>query len=127
MRNKIKKLIPSPILKILKELRFVWIVALFHIFHRLPINKRRVVLCNVWGFGDNAKYVTEELARRKKEIQLIFVTNHPKSSYAPYNVEVVRNNSRKAIYYLATERVWIDNNRKESYIRKKKGQYYIQT
>jgi CDP-glycerol glycerophosphotransferase len=28
---------------------------------------------------------------------------------------------------LATARVWLDNNRKESYIRKKKGQYYIQT
>lgn len=127
MRNKIKKLIPAPVLKALKELRFIWIVALFHLFHILPINKRRVVLCNVWGYGDNAKYVTDELASRKKNIQLIFITNHPKNAHGPSNVEVVRTNSVKAIYYLATARVWLDNNRKENYIRKKKGQYYIQT
>ncbi len=127
MRNKIKRMIPAPILKILKELRFIWIVALFHIFHFMPIRKNRVVLCNVWGFGDNAKYVTEELAHRKSTLELIFITNHPGSAYAPANVKVVRTNSTKAIYYLATARVWLDNNRKESYIRKKQGQYYIQT
>ncbi|MFV0342348.1 MAG: CDP-glycerol glycerophosphotransferase family protein [Anaerocolumna sp.] len=127
MRNKIKKCIPTPILQILKELRFMWIVVLFHIFHRFPINKKRVVICNVWGFGDNAKYVTEELAKDKRDIQLIFVTNQPHNAHAPSNVLVVRTNSIKAIYYLATARVWLDNNRKERYILKRKGQYYIQT
>lgn len=127
MRNKVKKLIPAPILKILKALRYIWIALLFHGFRIFPIDKRRVVLCNVWGFGDNAKYVTEELARRNKNIKLVFVTNHPGNAYAPSNVLVVRNNSIRAIYYLATARVWLDNNRKESYISKRKGQYYIQT
>lgn len=129
MRNKLKKLIPTPALKILKGFRYIWIVGLFHLFHILPINKRRIVLCNVWGFGDNAKYVTEELSRRKdkESFELIFVTNYPHKAHAPSNVLVVRTNSIKAIYYLSTARIWLDNNRKESYIRKKKGQYYIQT
>lgn len=126
MRNKLKKLIPAPILNLLKVLRHIWIVTLFHIFHIFPIKKDRIVICNVWGFGDNAKYVTEELARRKIK-EVIFITNCPKSANAPYGIKVVRNNSVKAIYYLATGKVWLDNNRKESYIRKKKGQYYIQT
>lgn len=129
MRNKLKKLMPAPVLKLFKELRYVWIVGLFHLFHLIPINKKRIVLCNVWGFGDNAKYVTKELARRqlKESIELIYVTNHPLTTQAPSNVTVVKTNSIKAIYYLSTARIWLDNNRKESYIRKKKGQYYIQT
>ena len=137
MRTLIKKMLPGWLLTILKQVRYVWIVCLFHIFHLLPINRRKVVVCNVWGFGDNAKYVTEELLRRKKELEIkencknsfdiSFITNNPKSAYAPEGVKVLKTNSIPAIYALATGKVWVDNNRKESYIRKRKGQYYIQT
>lgn len=126
-----------------------------------PIRDKRIVVCNVWGFGDNAKYVTEELARRKEKLQkkiavkksnaqlsnkrnkdkripkgmpvgmdlyeIIFITNHPETAYAPKGVKVIKTNSMAAIKALATAEVWVDNNRKESYIRKRKGQYYIQT
>ena len=137
MRTLIKKMLPGWLLTILKQVRYVWIVCLFHIFHLLPINRRKVVVCNVWGFGDNAKYVTEELLRHKKKLEIkencknsfdiFFITNNPKSAYAPGGVKVLKTNSISAIFALATGKVWVDNNRKESYIRKRKGQYYIQT
>ncbi|WP_313132946.1 CDP-glycerol glycerophosphotransferase family protein [Anaerocolumna sp.] len=137
MRTLIKKLLPSWLLTILKEVRYIWIICLFHIFHLLPINKSKIVVCNVWGFGDNAKYVTEELLCRKIELEekknrknpftIYFITNNPKSAYAPEGIKVLKTNSIRAIFALATGKVWVDNNRKESYIRKRKGQYYIQT
>lgn len=137
MRTLIKKMLPGWLLTILKQVRYVWIVCLFHIFHLVPINRRKVVVCNVWGFGDNAKYVTEELLYRKIEIEardncknpfdIYFITNNPKSAFAPEGVKVLKTNSIPAIFALATGKVWVDNNRKESYIRKRKGQYYIQT
>jgi len=149
MRSLIKKLLPKWVLTILKQIRSVWIISLFQLFHLFPINKKRVVICNVWGFGDNAKYITEELAKRRLEMEkragerkstrnlkihknhniyeIIFITNHPQSAHAPEGVWVLKNNSVKAIRALATAKVWVDNNRKESYIRKRKGQYYIQT
>lgn len=130
MRNRIKQILPKQVLEILKILRYYLIVALFHIFHLFPIRKTRVAICNVWGFGDNAKYVAEELARRKKSyrnLELVFIANHPDAAYAPEGIKVLKTNSLKAIYALATARVWVDNNRKENYIRKRKGQYYIQT
>ncbi|GAA4653763.1 hypothetical protein GCM10023142_09010 [Anaerocolumna aminovalerica] len=137
MRTLIKKMLPGWLLSILKQVRYVWIVCLFHIFHLLPVNKSKVVVCNVWGFGDNAKYVTEELLNRKIEIEekdnrespfsIYFITNNPKSAYAPEGIKVLKTNSVRAIFALATGKVWVDNNRKESYIRKRKGQYYIQT
>jgi CDP-glycerol glycerophosphotransferase len=130
MRNRIKQLLPKQILEFLKVIRYLFITALFHLFHLFPIHKNRVVICNVWGFGDNAKYVAEELVKRKKprkELELIFVANHPETAYAPNGITVLKTNSLKAVYALATARVWVDNNRKENYIRKRKGQYYIQT
>ena len=33
----------------------------------------------------------------------------------------------KAIYHLATAKLWIDNSRKREWIIKRKGQYYVQT
>lgn len=127
MRSLIKKILPKWVLSFLKQVRYVWIVCLFYIFRLCPIKQKRIVICNVWGFGDNAKYVTEELAGRRLEIEIIFITNHPQTSYAPQGVTVLKTNSMAAIKALATARVWVDNNRKENYIRKRKGQYYIQT
>ncbi|MFU0826233.1 MAG: CDP-glycerol glycerophosphotransferase, TagB/SpsB family [Lachnoclostridium sp.] len=130
MRNRIKRILPKQVLEILKLLRYYYIVFLFHIFHLFPISKTKIVICNVWGFGDNAKYVAEELARRKAnhpELDIIFITNHPKSAYAPKGITVRKTNTPKAIFALATARIWVDNNRKENYIRKRKGQFYIQT
>jgi CDP-glycerol glycerophosphotransferase len=137
MRNLIKKLLPRWVLSILKQVRYLWIISLFYIFRIYPINKKRIVLCNIWGFGDNMKYVAEELARRKRELgelpkaassyEIIYITNHPEAAHAPVEVRVLKTNAVSAIFALATARVWVDNNRKENYIRKRKGQYYIQT
>lgn len=130
MRNRIKKILPEQVLEIYKFFRYYCITVLFYFFHLFPICRSRVVICNIWGFGDNAKYVAEELNRRKKKNpgpELIFITNHPDTSHAPKGITVLRTNSVKAIFALATARVWVDNNRKENYIRKRRGQYYIQT
>lgn len=130
MRSRIKQILPKQVLELLKFLRYLFIVTLFHIFHLFPIHKTRVVICNVWGFGDNAKYIAEELVKRKKthrNLDIIFIANHPESAYAPEGITVLKTNTPKAVYVLATARIWVDNNRKENYIRKRKGQYYIQT
>lgn len=128
MRERLKKLSPGWALKVYQKVRFILITALFRLFGILPIHPYRVVICNVWGFGDNAKYVAEELAGRKyKKVRTIFITNHPSAAGAAEGITFYKNNSIKAIYALATARVWVDNNRKESYIRKRRGQYYIQT
>lgn len=126
MRERIKKLTPKPCIILYQKIRYLWIVMLFYLFRVLPIQKKRIVLCNVWGFGDNAKYVTEELVRQNMPYELIFITNHPLKTYEIPGVKFVRTNSIKAIKSLATARVWVDNNRKEAFTRKRRGQYYIQ-
>lgn len=126
MRDKIKKLTPKPLIRLYQKLRYLWIVAFFYLFRLYPIQKRKVVLCNVWGYGDNAKYVTEELIRRQLSYELIFITNAPSEVSSVPGVQFLKTNSLKAIKALATARVWVESNRKEAFIRKRKGQYYIQ-
>lgn len=131
MRDKIKKLMPKKVLGILKQIRYVWITFLFRLFHLFKLRDDLIVICNVWGIGDNAKYVMRELVRRKevekKVYKIVFITNHPKRYGNVDNVLLCKTNSLLAIYYLSVAKVWVDNNRKENYIRKRKGQFYIQT
>lgn len=126
MRELIKKITPEPLKQIYQKLRYFCITGQFYIFHCLPIKKDRIVLCNVWGFGDNAKYVTEELVRRQLPYELIFITNHPEAYDGIPEVRFLKTNSFRAVLALATARIWVESNRKEAYIKKRKGQYYIQ-
>lgn len=126
MREIVKRLTPKPFIYLYQKLRYAWIVAFFYLFRVFPINKRKVVLCNVWGFGDNAKYVTEELVRRQLSYELIFITNQPAKAKQIPGVRFLKTNSLAAIKALVTAKVWVESNRKEGFTRKRKGQYYIQ-
>ncbi len=127
MRELIKKLVPKPFKNIYIGLRKRIITAEFHMFRIFPIRKKRVVLCNVWGFGDNPKWIAKALRRADKSVEVIFVTDKKAAESVPKGIRLVETNSPKAVYYLATAHVWVDCNRKEPYIVKRSGQIYIQT
>lgn len=127
MRETIKKLMPEFMIAFYKKARYLGISALFYVAKLLPLNPRLVVLCSVWGYGDNTRYVAEELLKREPGVCLpVFVTNHPKQVPEGTLMKVYRSNSVRAVLALARAGVWVDCNRKESYIHKRKGQYYIQ-
>lgn len=131
MREWIKKHTPKVCILIYQKLRYTWIVLLFYFFRLWKIQNSRVVFCNVWGYGDNARYIAEEflqqVRRNSVRAELIFITNHPHLAKAPEGIRLLRTNSCSAIFALATAKVWVDSNRKEGYLRKRRGQYYIQT
>lgn len=129
MRNLIKRITPNFMIRLYQAARYVGITALFFLARLWKIQPGLVVLCNVWGYGDNTKYVTEELRKRlknNKKLQLVFVTNHPEQVPVEPGLRALKTNTPAAIFALARAQVWVDNNRKESYIHKRKGQYYIQ-
>lgn len=79
------------------------------------------------GYGDNPKYIFEELHKRDTDNKLDLVWSV--SSYDPTIPEYIRQVEFGSYDYykeLATAHIWIDNSRKSSIIRKRKGQYYIQ-
>ncbi|MCR5684972.1 MAG: CDP-glycerol glycerophosphotransferase family protein [Lachnospiraceae bacterium] len=126
-REIIKKLSPKGIKNVYKLLRKAVIETEFQIFRMFPIQKKRVVLCNVWGFGDNVKWIAKALREADKSVEVVFVTDKKKAEHVPGGIKLLQTNSIRAVYYLATAHIWVDCNRKEPYIRKRPGQVYIQT
>lgn len=135
MRERIKRLTPGILIKIYQAARYHGITALLYVFRCLPIDRSLVVFCNVWGFGDNCKYVAEELSKRLQaeeragktnKAKLVFITNHPAQVPEQLGIRALKTNSLHALLCLARAAVWVDNNRKEGYIRKRRGQFYIQ-
>ncbi len=131
MREKIKKLTPKFLIRIYQRARYLAVTALFFACRIFPLKKNLVVFCSVWGYGDNARYVAEELIDRKRAgrdagMELIFITNHPGQVPENLPIRALKTNSPAAVLALARAAVWVENNRKEAYIRKRRGQYYIQ-
>lgn len=135
LRQIVKKITPQNLKTVYRGIRKAVISSEFVLFRLFPIKKNRVVLCNVWGYGDNPKWVTEALVnpeiQKKENIKskpdIIFITDTNRNQQIPNGIKVCRNNTLRAVYMLATASVWLDCNRKEPYIKKRKGQYYIQT
>lgn len=112
------------------EGRFVR-TLLFYALRCLRLNPRKLVFCVFAGngYGDNPKYIAEEIMHRNLDYELVWLLrreNMGKHNLPP-QVRPVRIDSLRAIYDLATAGVWVDNHFKPAYVKKRKRQYYIQT
>lgn len=104
------------------------ISSLFYFFRLVPIKKTKVVFCNYVGkgYGCNPKYIAEEIIRRKKKWDLVWLTDDMENIFPP-EIRAVKYESSRAIYELATAGVWVDNQRKLPYYKKRKAQCFIET
>ena len=108
-----------------KQLLYYSFMKCFRIF---PIDRKKIVVSNFRGkgYGDNPKYIIENL-RKRKETYKIYWLVEDKNEKMPEEIHVVKINSIASLYHLSTAKIWIDNCRKSPYITKRKKQYYIQT
>lgn len=104
---------------------------LYSFFCLFPIQTRKVVVCNFGvfgGYGDNPKYLVEELLQNNFDnIVWLVGDKHINDANFPPKIKRVKYGSIKSFYELATAEVWIDNQRKNSTVWKRKGQFYLQT
>jgi CDP-glycerol glycerophosphotransferase len=104
------------------------LVFLYYFFRIFPIQKKIFIQnFNGKGYGDNPKYIVEEILRRGLNYVLVWAARPELSKDFPKAVKTVPYKSIRAIFEEATAKIWIDNCRKQLYVRKRKGQYYIQT
>lgn len=99
-------------------------------YRLLPIDKTKIVISNYYGrgWGDNAKYIAEELLQRKQDIKIIWlVRNEEERRSLPAGVQSCIFGSSESVHHLMTSKVWIDNCRKFFIMLKRKEQLYIQT
>lgn len=114
--------------------------GVYHLFYKIfygiigfcfsffPVHKKKIVFQNFGGkgYGDNPKYIAEEILKQEKPYQLVWLVKDMNSVF-PKEIRKVKYGSVRAYYELATAKIWIDNIRNGLRVRKKKKQFYIQT
>ena len=93
------------------------------------INSKKIVFSNYWGYNgytDSLKYISLELYKMNNSLEMIWLVNNLDSDFPAY-IKKVKYNSIKGFYHLATAKIWVDNQRKSYFIKKRKSQFYIQT
>ncbi len=106
-----------------------WKVALKYYLCRFkPIEKNKIVFCNYngKGYGCNPKYIAEELIRRHPDWDYVWLTKDLDTKL-PKEIRAVKYDSPESIEELATAKVWIDNQRKLWFHRKRKKQFFVAT
>lgn len=110
--------------KIYQKLKF-WIISKLYIF---PIQNNKIIFDNFGGrgFGDDPKYIAEELLRRNLGLKIIWVTAVDHIDI-PDGINTVKYGTIRAAYHWITAKVWVDNIKSTIRPSKRNGQYYIQT
>ncbi len=93
-----------------------------------PVEERKILFISSSGKGYmcNGKYITEELLRQGQDVDMVWAVNNMECK-VPDRVRKVKKDSYEYYHEVATARVWVDNERKDIQIKKRDGQYYIQT
>lgn len=94
-----------------------------------PVQKNKILCCSVKGkrYGDNPMYLSDELLRRNKDYEIVWLLQDNVDVRLPDKVRRVRYALIPLAYELATAGVWIDSNMKQYGTLKRKKQLYIQT
>lgn len=100
-------------------------------FRLLPIDKNLIVFESYYGkgFEDSPSVIASEIASRNvSNVKLIWlVRDEDAIKTLPTYVMPVKRFTIRELFYLSRASVWVDNCRKSKGIKKRKGQYYIQT
>ena len=103
---------------------------IYYLFSIFPIKKNKIVVMNYFGrgYGDNPKYICEELLKTSTNLDIVWlVYGDLEKNSLPGKIRAVKVKTLKSVYEQTTAKVWIDNSRKQSYVYKRKNQFYIQT
>jgi CDP-glycerol glycerophosphotransferase len=101
----------------------------YYLFSIFPLHEKKIFVINFngKGYGDNPKYIVDEILSQKLDYDIVWSVCNKFRKNFPHPVRLVRFNSIKSIYEAVTAKIWIDNTRKQPYVRKRKKQFYIQT
>lgn len=95
-------------------------------FYYLPVKKNKIVFVQACGGGYrcNLKYIAEEIHRQQLPFDMVWLVN--KYEYdIPSFIRKVKYNRIRAVYELATAKVFINNNKSYFPVKKKTTQTFI--
>lgn len=101
----------------------------FYFFRLFPL-QNKVIACTFKGvkYGDNPQYIFEQLRLLDDKIDFVWLRRDGYTYVIPSWIRVVSWNMKyKLIYELATAKVIIDTHRFRKFVKKRKGQVFIET
>lgn len=100
---------------------------IYNFFKVFPIHKDKIIFMNFSGrgYGDNPKYIAEELLKNNTYNLVWCVQNL--NLEIPAKIKKVKIFSLLWVYHMCTSKIWISNTRLPAYVSKRKKQIYIQT
>lgn len=115
----------------LKSLIKIGLLNLITLFSKLcKIQNNKIVVDNFsgQGFGDNPKYIVEQLLKYRDSLDIVWLVRNKKTSqFFPQGIRLVKYYSFRSAYELATAKIWIDDVKNSYKPQKRKGQFYLQT
>lgn len=124
-KNRIWAKIVTPFLKLRQYLIEGGWCYVFRIF---PINKNKVVVLRHGGLGMGChqKYIVEELLRMNPKLKVVWIVKNMDEKF-PDNIKKVKFSTIRRAYHFATAKVWLNDVVLTKTLKKRKGQYYINT
>ena len=124
------------IIRIRRRLFFCWLSIIKNIDYRYTawyvrkckIRSTKVVFSNFFGkgYGDNPKYLADEIIRQNLNWDLVWLVNNNEHRF-PKEIRTVEYGSLAAQREMASAGFWVDNVRNSDRPEKKDNQTYIQT
>ena len=116
-------------MSVIYKIKTVFWRFLTAIWKILPVDGKKIVCSNFLGkgYGDNPKYICEEIIRQGLDYHLVWLQGKEDKDKLPKGIKKVRYGSIWALYELYTAKVIINNVKNGPYWEKKPGQYYINT
>ena len=101
-------------------------VLFMYLFRFFPIKNNKIVFVSYYGnyYNDNPLNICKALLHYKN-LDIVWCLKDGISH--PTSIRTVSPSSIRYIYELATAKVWVDNCRKSDWVRKREGQFYVQT
>lgn len=98
------------------------------LFYFCPVQQNKIVFNNFngRGYGDNPKYIAEELMKQGNQYDLVWLVSDL-SAPLPPGVRPVKAHGVRRLYEMATAKVIVANVKNELRLIKKKKQFVIQT
>lgn len=118
-------------MKMLKKFKHLLQYIYMYLCNKLLPLKKQVVFTSFNGksYSDNPKAISEKLYDVSPDTSIVWLFKEPdvKKDQIPDYIKVVKSNSLRALFELATSMVWVDNFEKPNFLYKNPQQKYIQT
>lgn len=89
------------------------------------INNKKIVFYNQGSYGGHGKYITEQLLKRREDLDIVWVV-HDLKEEVPDGIRLISYSNRRAYYYeMETARIWVSDYTLPDFLTKRKGQIFV--